>query len=415
MPKAVTYSKGSIIYFAGDQDERIFILQKGLIVVTSTDVENSEPITEQIKTGEFFGVKSALGHFPREETATVLHDSVCISMTVPEFEQMFSNNKAVIMKMLKVFSGQLRQVHRKTESILNKDAPINQQSGMLAVAQAFFDDEQWRSCCDVCLSLLKRYPQMATNEVIARLYTTAKAHADKEAAMHPYDASAETEGVTDSALKLFSLPAFSRFAKTYAPNQVIISEFEPGDCFYLIQSGKVQLVKCVNGTNKNLDILKPGEFFGEMAILDNAPRSATCMARGKVECLEFNKANFELLITGNPQIALMLLKLFCKRIYDQKRRLKILCISDVQARIADVFCMLDEMNPVQNSSDRQRRFAVTTQDLAHWAGLPIEATQDEVNKFVQKRKIDVYEGYMVVGNIVDMKRIVDTRSMAKQQ
>lgn len=255
---------------------------------------------------------------------------------------------------------------------------------------------------------------MASNEVIARLYTTAKAHADKEASQHPVDMSMEPEAATDSALKVFSLPAFSRFAKTYAPGQVIISEFEPGDCFYLIQSGKVQLVKCVNGTNKNLDILKPGEFFGEMAILDNAPRSATCMARGKVECLEFNKANFELLITGNPQIALMLLKLFCKRIYDQKRRLRILCISDIQARIADVFCMLDEMNPVQNTSDRQRKFMVTANDLAHWAGLPIEQTQDEVNKFVQKRKIDVYEGCIVVANIVDMKRIVDTRSMVKQ-
>ena len=46
-----------------------------------------------------------------------------------------------------------------------------------------------------------------------------------------------------------------------------------GDCFYLIQSGRVQLVKCVNGAKKNLDILKPGEFFGEMAILENKARS----------------------------------------------------------------------------------------------------------------------------------------------
>ena len=110
-----------------------------------------------------------------------------------------------------------------------------------------------------------------------------------------------------------------RSTKKYSSGQVIISEFEPGESFYLIQKGTVQLVKCVNGQNKNLDILKPGEFFGEMAILDNSPRSATCLAVGNVQCLEFNKSNFELLITGNPQIALNILKLFCKRIYDQKR------------------------------------------------------------------------------------------------
>ena len=70
--------------------------------------------------------------------------------------------------------------------------------------------------------------------------------------------------ITEGALKQFSLPAFNRFAKKYEPEEVIISEFEPGNSFYLIQSGEVQLVKCVNGTKKNLDILKPGEFFGKL-------------------------------------------------------------------------------------------------------------------------------------------------------
>ena len=115
MPKPVSYSKGSIIYFAGDRDERIYILQKGCVVISTTDVETGMPVTEQIKTGEFFGVKSALGHFPREETATVLIDSVCLSLTVQEFETIFSSNKTLILKMLRVFSNQLRKVHTQIE------------------------------------------------------------------------------------------------------------------------------------------------------------------------------------------------------------------------------------------------------------------------------------------------------------
>lgn len=222
---------------------------------------------------------------------------------------------------------------------------------------------------------------------------------------------AETEEES-SGLKIFSLPAFERFAKIYEPGQVIISEYEPGDSFYLIQSGRVQLVKCVNGSSKNLDILKPGEFFGEMAILDNSPRSATCMAAGHVKCLEFNKENFELLITGNPQIALVLLKLFCKRIYDQKRRFRILCIKDLQARLADVFLMLDEMNPVSNTAEKMRRFNVNLSDIAHWAGLSNEVTHDEMNKLVERRKIEIYDGYVIVNNIADIKRMYDTRSGA---
>ena len=413
MPKVMSYTKGSIIYFAGDRDERVFILQKGCVVITSTDIETNLPVTEQIKTGEFFGVKSALGHFPREETATVLTDSTCLSLTVQEFESIFSSNKALIMKMLRVFSNQLRQIHKKTEEILNKDLTINQQSGMLSVAQAFYDDENWRSAADVCLNYLKRYPTAANKEAVAKMYTTANARAQKLAKSQDEDTSTSST-TTDSALKIFELPAFNRFAKKYEKGQVIITEFEPGDSFYLIQTGTVQLVKCVNGQNKNLDILKPGEFFGEMAILDNSPRSATCLAESAVQCLEFNRANFEILITGNPQIALNILKLFCKRIYDQKRRFKILVIQDLQARIADVFCMLDEMTPPVNPNDRHRRFNVTIQEVAHWAGLTYDQTRDEISRFISAHKIDVMDSYIIVNNIADMKRIVDTRTLIHQ-
>lgn len=408
MPKAMQYTKGSIIYFEGDHDDRVFIMQSGAVLLTSTDIESGQPVAEQVKNGEFFGVKSALGHFAREETATALVPTVAVALTVQEFEILFSQNKALILKMLRVFSNQLRQIHKKTESILN-NITEDQQSGMLAVAKSFYDDEQYRSACDVYLKFLKRYPNTTKKDEVAKLYADSKMRNDRAAAHNKYKEAADASEEDSTSLKLFSLPAFDRFAKKYEPGEVIISEYEPGDCFYLIQSGKVQLVKCVNGTSKNLDILKPGEFFGEMAILDNSARSATCVAVGNVKCLEFNKENFELLIAGNPQIALVLLKLFCKRIYDQKRRFRILCIKDLQARLADVFLMLDEMNPPTNPAEKMRRFNVTSGDIARWAGLSLEVTKEELNKFVEKRKIEIFDGYMIVANILDLKRMFDTR------
>jgi len=408
MPKAMQYTKGSIIYFEGDHDERIFIMQTGSVLLTSTDIESEQPVAEQVKSGEFFGVKSAFGHFAREETATALVPTVAVALSIQEFEGLIGKNKALIMKMLRVFSNQLRQIHRKTESILNNITEDNQ-TGMLVVAKSFTDDERYRSACDVYLKYLKRYPNAGNKEEVAKLYADAKMRAERASAHARGKEAPETSDADEASLKIFSLPAFERFAKQYEPGEVIISEYEPGDSFYLIQSGKVQLVKCVNGNSKNLDILKPGEFFGEMAILDNSPRSATCMAIGHVKCLEFNKENFELLITGNPQIALVLLKLFCKRIYDQKRRFRILCIKDLQARVADVFLMLDEMNPPSNPVEKARKFYVSMSDIAHWAGLSLEVTKDEINKLVEKRKIEVYDGYIIVTNILDIKRMYDTR------
>lgn len=406
------YTKGSIIYFEGDRDDRIFIMQSGSVLLSSTDIESGLPTADQVKSGEFFGVKSALGHFGREETATALVPTVAVALSVQEFENLFSNNKQLIMKMLRVFSNQLRQIHKKTESILN-NITEDQQSGMLAVAKSFYEDEKYRSACDVYMKFLKRYPNSARKAEVAKLYNDSKLRKEK---LEAHNRGAVVEDYDDAggnSLKIFELPAFERFAKTYESGEVIIAEYEPGDCFYLIQSGRVQLVKCVNGNTKNLDILKPGEFFGEMAILDNSPRSATCMASGNVKCLEFNKENFELLITGNPQMALLLLKLFCKRIYDQKRRFRILVVKDLTARIADVFLMLDEMNPASNPADKIRRFNVTLSDISHWAGLGQDVVKEELAKMVGQRKIELYDNYIIVNNINDMKRMYDTRTVAK--
>ena len=55
-------------------------------------------------------------------------------------------------------------------------------------------------------------------------------------------------------------------------------------------------------------------------------------------------------------------------------------------------------------------FNVTIQDVAHWAGLSQEITRDELNRFVSSRKIEIFESSMIVTNINDMKRIVDTKT-----
>ena len=202
--------------------------------------------------------------------------------------------------------------------------------------------------------------------------------------------------------------SFSRFAKIYEKGDVIFSEFEKGDTFYLIQSGQVQLVKIVNGIEKNLDILKASEIFGEMAILENSPRSATAIALDQVKVLEFNKENFEVLMTGNPAIAMKLLKLFVKRIYTQKRRFMVLTLGDLQARVGDVFIMLYQTMQTSGHGETVE-IAVTKEDVAHWAGLPVDIVQDELNKYVDQRKIEIYEDRIIVKNIIELERFVNSK------
>lgn len=203
--------------------------------------------------------------------------------------------------------------------------------------------------------------------------------------------------------------AFSRFAKTFPKGSVIFSEFEPGDCFYLIQSGRVQLIKIVNGVEKNLDILQPSEIFGEMAILENSPRSATAIAYDNVKALEFNKANFEVLMMGNPAIAMKLLKTFVKRIFAQKRRFMVLTIQDKMARVGDVFLMLDETQPTQDRTADFRSFNIGIEEVARWAGLPVDDVQDEISRYIDQNKMEVFEDRILVKSLPELSRFVNAR------
>lgn len=211
------------------------------------------------------------------------------------------------------------------------------------------------------------------------------------------------------------LSSFKRFSKTYEAGQIVFCEYEPGESFYLIQTGQVKIVKVMGTVEKTIDVLDPGEFFGEMALLENAPRSASCVAIDKCQLLEFNRNNFGILMMGNPQLALRLLKLFAKRIYDQKRRLSILTLDDDLAKVADVFVMLNEQQsePLEETDSGKREFNCTRDDIAHWAGMTSTQCTKILNHFQMQDRISLMVDRIVVTNIHDFLRFV--RSQRKNQ
>ena len=160
---------------------------------------------------------------------------------------------------------------------------------------------------------------------------------------------------------------FDKFGVEYSPNDIIFCEYEPGNEFYFIQSGRVKIVKIINNTEKTLDILEVGDVFGEMAILEEQPRSASAIAMDHVKLLRFRRENFDALLQGNPQLAYKLLIIFSKRIYDAKRRLMILLLEEPQVKVMDVMCMLSEQD---QHLDLQEAITlrVTIQEVANWRG-----------------------------------------------
>jgi len=199
---------------------------------------------------------------------------------------------------------------------------------------------------------------------------------------------------------------FKKFEVRYKAGEMIFCEFEPGNEFYLIQSGSVRVVKVINGVEKTLDVLKTGEFFGEMAILENAPRSASIIAFEDSVLLEFNKNNFEMLMKGQPQLAYNLLKILSKRIFDQRRRFMTLTIEDIETKLSDVLIMLIEKQSGVGVLKPNTVVESTPSDIAHWAGIPEKECKDVLDKLVKKNKIELLSGEILVKKPDSLKRSI---------
>ena len=112
---------------------------------------------------------------------------------------------------------------------------------------------------------------------------------------------------------------------------------------------------------------------------------------------------------GNPAIAMKLLKTFVKRIFAQKRRFMVLTVPDRLARIGDVFLMLDETQPTLDRTTEMRTFTTTIDEIARWAGLPAEEVEDELRRYLDQGKMELFEDRVVVKNITELSRFVNAR------
>jgi len=118
-----------------------------------------------------------------------------------------------------------------------------------------------------------------------------------------------------------SLEAIANAAveQDYTAGQDIVRQGDTGVGAFIIKKGRVEIVQDRSGHQHKVGELKPGEVFGEMALLDEFPRSATCRAIEPTTCLGIQRWHFRGILESHPQIALALLPVLTKRIRNAER------------------------------------------------------------------------------------------------
>ena len=163
-----------------------------------------------------------------------------------------------------------------------------------------------------------------------------------------------------------------RYGVQFKTGDIIFCEFEKGNHCYFLQNGVVQILK-LYGKQRILDIIEPGNFFGEMAVFENLPRSATAMAKSTVFALRFTQMDFVNLIHTFPELPYQLLVILSNRILDAKRRLKSLSINDSETRIVDTILYLTEKQ-TGNKISKDIYLKLTIDELSQWCGISEEET-----------------------------------------
>jgi CRP-like cAMP-binding protein len=150
---------------------------------------------------------------------------------------------------------------------------------------------------------------------------------------------------------------------------VVFFENEEGDAMFMILDGRIKVtILGDDGREIILSVLAPGDFFGEMALLDNEPRSATAIAAEETELLLLHRTEFQGVLAQNSSISTALIRVLNQRLRRANHQISTLALLDVYGRVARVLLDMarEEGRRLKDGSIAFRR--ATHQEIANRIG-----------------------------------------------
>ncbi len=195
---------------------------------------------------------------------------------------------------------------------------------------------------------------------------------------------------------------FARFGKTCDSGEVLFREGEAGDTMYVIQSGSVRISKSVKGEDKTLAILGPGEFFGEMAILNAKPRNATAVVEDPAKVLVLGARTFEQMLVSNAEIAVRMIKKLARRLDSANELIEVLMHRDPKARV--ILGLSREAEAMgETQPDGSVLIPLGQAELAEQVGLSEEETAEVLKRLRRLRIVEPEARGLVITNVARLE------------
>jgi CRP-like cAMP-binding protein len=193
-----------------------------------------------------------------------------------------------------------------------------------------------------------------------------------------------------------------RFAKDFTAGTVLFKEGAPGDYMYVVQAGEVEIRRSVGDIERVLAILPPGEFFGEMAILNGRPRSATAVTRTAARLLVIEGKTFEAMLRARPEIAMRIIKALATRLESANQHIELLLLPTPNHRVVQCLRRMAEEQIRLAGTESAANTAILVpkrpEDIAALAGLPVHEVIDVVEQLHDARLVLFPEDAGIAGD-----------------
>ncbi len=180
------------------------------------------------------------------------------------------------------------------------------------------------------------------------------------------------------------------FINTYAKGEVIFQEGEKGDSLYIVLKGQVKV--CLydeDGREYILAAIGKDGFFGELALIDELPRSANVITLEDSELLIIRRHDFTRLLMENPTITIAILKVLSRRLREADERIKWLAFLSVEGRVLKYLLGIGEKEGVKVKDYIIIEKGPTQIDIASSCGCSRETVSRMVKSLVKKGILSV--------------------------
>ena len=389
--ETVNFRKDAFIIVEGAQKaDRFYIICNGNVRLLK-EVEVIKEEKDILVSGDFFGVVSTMSSHSYIETAQAVNAVSLISIKKEQYGEIIQSNPNIALKIIQQFSKQLRYLNESLTQLTLKRPVVEDISLLFKIGEYYFKEKLHNQA----------YYNQAYYAYKKYLELCPKGQNVKDAQKHKDFIAMK---VNEDGLRFKENGSI----RIYPQNALFFCEGEPGEELFIIQKGSVRITKIVDNNEKIFAILKVGDIFGEMAILENKPRSASAIAHdGECTVMVVNKSNFEMIVKSQPQIVSRLTTILSERIWSVYRQIASTLITKPLGQLYDALLLHLEKNRVPIDTKESYTFDFGREDLIKMVGLSREEGMNFTREMLlDDKKMQVREGKLYCPDIRVISREV---------